>query len=58
MGRTGPHTVRRCVAAGSPAAWVTADGARGQGWNVRRLLEQLGFGYVVTGPKSRSLAGF
>jgi SRSO17 transposase len=53
--------VRRCVAAGLPAAWVTADEAYGQDWNFRRLLEQLGLGYVVAVPKSqqiKSLAGF
>ncbi|MGA5871949.1 IS701 family transposase [Streptomyces cinereoruber] len=53
--------VRRCVAAGLPAAWVTADEAYGQDWNFRRLLEQLGLGYVVAVPKSqqiKSLVGF
>ncbi|MGA5499498.1 IS701 family transposase [Streptomyces cinereoruber] len=53
--------VRRCVAAGLPATWVTADEAYGQDWNFRRLLEQLGLGYVVAVPKSqqiKSLAGF
>ncbi len=52
--------VRRCLAAGLPAAWVTADEAYGQDWNFRRLLEQLGLGYVVAVPKSqqiKSLAG-
>ncbi|MEI7030994.1 IS701 family transposase [Streptomyces pratensis] len=52
--------VRRCLAAGLSAAWVTADEAYGQDWNFRRLLEQLGLGYVVAVPKSqqiKSLAG-
>ncbi|MBT2369293.1 transposase [Streptomyces sp. ISL-10] len=38
---------------GLPAAWVTADEAYGQDWNFRRLLEQLGLGYVVAVPKSQ-----
>ncbi|MDN3265922.1 IS701 family transposase [Streptomyces sp. CSDS2] len=52
--------VRRCLAAGLPAAWVTADEAYGQDWHFRRLLEQRGVGYVVAVPKSqqiKSLAG-
>ncbi|MFF3959475.1 IS701 family transposase [Streptomyces sp. NPDC001890] len=52
--------VRRCLAAGLPAAGVTADEAYGQDWNFRRLLEQLDIGYVVAVPKSqqiKSLAG-
>ncbi|MEU5191624.1 IS701 family transposase [Streptomyces klenkii] len=52
--------VRRCLAAGLPAAWVTADEAYGQDWSFRRLLEQHGLGYVVAVPKSqqiKSLAG-
>ncbi|WP_405657953.1 transposase [Streptomyces sp. NBC_01166] len=52
--------VRRCLAAGLPAAWVTADEAYGQDWNFRRLLEQLGLSYVVPVPKSqqiKSMAG-
>jgi SRSO17 transposase len=52
--------VRRCLAAGLPAAWVTADEAYGQDWHLRRLLEQTGVGYVVAVPKSqqiKSLAG-
>jgi SRSO17 transposase len=39
---------------------VTADEAYGQDWSFRRLLEQLGVGYVVAVPKSqqiKSLAG-
>ncbi|MFF5728362.1 transposase [[Kitasatospora] papulosa] len=39
---------------------MTADEAYGQDWNFRRLLEQLGLGYVVAVPKSqqiKSLAG-
>ncbi|MEV7203133.1 hypothetical protein AB0N47_24890 [Streptomyces griseoluteus] len=42
------------------AGWVTADDAYGQDWHFRRLLEQLGVGYVVAVPKSqqiKSLAG-
>nr|WP_107470308.1 IS701 family transposase [Streptomyces sp. 3211] len=53
--------VTRCLAAGLPAAWVTADEAYGQEWKFRRLLEELGVGYVVAVPKSqqvKSLAGF
>lgn len=53
--------VCRCVAAGLPAAWVTADEAHGQDWNFRRLPEQPGLGCVVAVPKSqqiKSLAGF
>ncbi|MFB7506419.1 transposase [Streptomyces broussonetiae] len=52
--------VRRCLAAGLPAAWVTADEAYGQDWHFRRLLEQLDVDYVVAVPKSqqiKSLAG-
>ncbi|MGW0926926.1 IS701 family transposase [Streptomyces sp. NPDC002755] len=52
--------VRRCLAAGLPATWVTADEAYGQDWNFRRLLEQHGLAYVVAVPKSqqiKSLAG-
>ncbi|MEU8034288.1 IS701 family transposase, partial [Streptomyces sp. NPDC049099] len=47
--------VRRCLAAGLPAAWVTADEAYGQDWHFRRLLEQLGVGYVVAVPKSQQI---
>ncbi|MFI1742814.1 IS701 family transposase [Streptomyces sioyaensis] len=52
--------VTRCLAAGLPASWVTADEAYGQEWKFRRLLEELGVGYVVAVPKSqqvKSLAG-
>lgn len=52
--------VARCLGGGLPAAWVTADEAYGQDWTFRRLLEQLGVGYVVAVPKSqqiKSLAG-
>ncbi|MDQ1051808.1 transposase [Streptomyces sp. V4I2] len=52
--------VRRWIAAGLPAAWVTADEAYGQDWHFRRLLEQLDLNYVVAVPKSqqiKSLAG-
>ncbi len=52
--------VRRCLAAGLPAKWITADEAYGQDWHFRRLLERLDIGYVVAVPKSRqikSLAG-
>ncbi|MFB7868000.1 hypothetical protein [Streptomyces sp. NPDC056069] len=40
---------------------MTADEAYGQEWKFRRLLEELGVGYVVAMPKSqqvKSLAGF
>ncbi|MGW9454348.1 IS701 family transposase [Streptomyces sp. NPDC055632] len=47
--------VRRCLAAGLPAAWVTADEAYGQDWNFRRLLEQFDVGYVVAVPKSQQI---
>ncbi|MFK0223823.1 IS701 family transposase [Streptomyces vinaceus] len=53
--------VTRCLAAGLPASWVTADEAYGQEWKFRRLLEELGVGCVVAVPKSqqvKSLAGF
>jgi hypothetical protein len=53
--------VTRCLAAGLPAAWVTADEAYGQDWKFRRLLEELGVGYVVAVPKLqqvKSVAGF
>ncbi len=53
--------VTRTLAAGLPASWVTADEAYGQEWKFRRLLEELGVGYVVAVPKSqqvKSLAGF
>ncbi|MEU9222562.1 IS701 family transposase [Streptomyces sp. NPDC048376] len=52
--------VRRCLATGLPAKWVTADEAYGQDWHFRHLLEQLDIGYVVAVPKSqqiKSLAG-
>jgi SRSO17 transposase len=52
--------VRRCVAAGLPASWVTADEAYGQDWHFRRMLEQHHLSYVVAVPKSqqiKSLAG-
>ncbi|MFJ6637110.1 transposase, partial [Streptomyces sp. NPDC091376] len=53
--------VTRLLAAGLAASWVTADEAYGQGWKFRRVLEELGVGYVVAVPKSqqvKSLAGF
>ncbi|MEU2235058.1 IS701 family transposase [Streptomyces vietnamensis] len=53
--------VTRSLAAGLPAHWVTADEAYGQEWKFRRLLEELGVGYVMAVPKSqqvKSLAGF
>jgi SRSO17 transposase len=59
-GELGRAIVRRCLAAGLPAAWVTADEAYGQDWSFRRMLEQLGLGFVVAVPKSqqvKSLAG-
>jgi SRSO17 transposase len=59
-GELARNIVRRCLAAGLPAAWVTADEAYGQDWHFRRLLEQLDIGYVVAVPKSqqiKSLAG-
>ncbi|MFD5064473.1 transposase [Streptomyces sp. NPDC058394] len=54
-GELAREIVRRCLAAGLPAAWVTADEAYGQDWNFRRLLEQLGLGYVVAVPKSQQI---
>ncbi|WP_256923722.1 IS701 family transposase [Streptomyces sp. 13-12-16] len=59
-GELARNIVRRCLAAGLPATWVTADEAYGQDWRFRRLLEQLDIGYVVAVPKSqqiKSLAG-
>ncbi len=59
-GELAQDILRRCLAAGLPAQWVTADEAYGQDWHFRRLLEQLGLGYVVVVPKSqqiKSLAG-
>jgi SRSO17 transposase len=59
-GELARNIVRRCLATGLPAAWVTADEAYGQDWHFRRLLEQLDVGYVVAVPKSqqiKSLAG-
>ncbi|MFE6819961.1 IS701 family transposase [Streptomyces sp. NPDC057675] len=53
--------VTRSLAAGLPADWVTADEAYGQEWKFRRLLEEIGVGYVVAVPRSqqvKSLAGF
>ncbi|MFJ2061287.1 IS701 family transposase [Streptomyces sp. NPDC087908] len=53
--------VPRSLAAGLPAHWVTADEAYGQEWKFRRLLKELGVGYVVAVPKTqqvKSLAGF
>ena len=53
--------VTRSLAAGLPTRWVTADEAYGQEGKFRRLLEELGVGYVVAVPKSqqvKSLAGF
>ncbi|MFJ3786353.1 IS701 family transposase [Streptomyces sp. NPDC090093] len=52
--------VRRFLATGLPAKWVTADEAYGRDWHFRRLLEQLDIGYVAAVPKSqqiKSLAG-
>ncbi|CAL9334171.1 IS701 family transposase ISRhosp2 [Streptomyces sp. enrichment culture] len=60
MGELARDIVRRCLGAGLPAAWVTADEACGQDWHFRRLLEQLDTGYVVAVPTSqqtKSLAG-
>lgn len=54
-GELARNIVRRCIAAGLPATWVTADEAYGQDWHFRRLLEQLGLGYVVAVPKSQSI---
>jgi SRSO17 transposase len=54
-GELARNIVRRCLAAGLPAAWVTADEAYGQDWHFRRLLEQLDVGYVVAVPKSQSI---
>ncbi|WSL72074.1 IS701 family transposase [Streptomyces sp. NBC_01723] len=59
-GEMARNIVRRCLATGLPATWVTADEAYGQDWHFRRLLEQLDIGYVVAVPKSqqiKSLAG-
>lgn len=59
-GELARNIVRRCLATGLPATWVTADEAYGQDWHVRRLLEQLDVGYVVAVPRSQqimSLAG-
>lgn len=59
-GELAKDMIRRCLAAGLPAAWVTAGEAYGQGWAFRRLLEQHNLGYVVAVPKSqqiKSLAG-
>ncbi|MFC8016392.1 transposase, partial [Streptomyces cinereoruber] len=44
-----------------PESSATADEVYGQEWKFRRLLEELGVGYVVAVPKSqqvKSLAGF
>jgi SRSO17 transposase len=54
-GERAPDIVRRCVAAGLPAVRVTADEAYVQDWNFRRLLEQLGLGYVLAVPKSQQI---
>ncbi|MFK8908551.1 transposase [Streptomyces sp. YS-3] len=35
-GELAKATVRRCLASGLPAAWVTADEAYGQDWSFRR----------------------
>ncbi|WP_455680546.1 IS701 family transposase [Streptomyces olivaceoviridis] len=59
-GELARNIVRRCLGAGLPAAWVTADEAYGQDWHFRRMLEQLDVGCVVAVPKSqqmKSLAG-
>ncbi|MGG2463786.1 IS701 family transposase [Streptomyces sp. RGM 3693] len=59
-GELAKSIVIRTLAAGLPAQWVTADEAYGQEWKFRRLLEELGVGYVVAVPKSqqvKSLAG-
>ena len=39
--------VRRAVAAGAPARWVTADAVYGSDYRFRTALEGLGLGYVV-----------
>ena len=49
--------VTRTVAGGLPAAWVSADEAYGQEWKFRRLVEELGLGYVVAVPKSQEITG-
>jgi SRSO17 transposase len=39
--------VERAVAAGVPAAWVTADAVYGSDYGFRKAVEDLGLGYVV-----------
>jgi SRSO17 transposase len=39
--------VERAVAAGVPAAWVTADAVYGSAYGFRKAVEDLGLGYVV-----------
>jgi SRSO17 transposase len=39
--------VERAVAAGVPAAWVTADSVYGSDYGFRKAVEDLGLGYVV-----------
>jgi SRSO17 transposase len=39
--------IERAVAAGTPAAWVTADAVYGSDYGFRKAVEDLGLGYVV-----------
>lgn len=48
----------RLMEAGVPAGWVAADEAYGGDFRFRRHCEQLGFGYVVTVPKSQQVRTF
>ncbi len=60
QGELARDSVRRYLAGGLPAAWLTADDAFNQHRHFRRLPEQLDVGYVVAVPKSqqiRALAG-
>jgi SRSO17 transposase len=49
--------VLRALASPLPVGWVTADSAYGQEGRFRRLLEQVGVGYVLAVPKSQFSVG-
>ncbi|WP_424860527.1 IS701 family transposase [Streptomyces sp. MMS24-I29] len=47
--------IRRALGSPLPVAWVTADSAYGQDQRLRRMLEEVGVGYVLAVPKSQHI---
>ncbi|MEU2131301.1 transposase [Streptomyces sp. NPDC018352] len=47
--------VRRALDSALPIALVTADAAYGQEWQLRRMLEEAGVGYVLAVPRSQQV---